>query len=52
MLALKPKFIRKFWYNLTSQSSQLGFSSPMSLLSKGIHIREYIGPLSEIIHDK
>lgn len=38
MLTFKPKFIRRLWYMLTSQSSQLGFSSPLNLLSRGIHI--------------
>ncbi|KAJ6646802.1 Ubiquitin-protein ligase E3C, partial [Pseudolycoriella hygida] len=38
LLTFKPKFIRKLWYMLTSQSSQLGFSSPLNLLAKAIHI--------------
>lgn len=38
MLYLKPKFIRTLWFTLTSQSSQLGFSSPLNLLSRGIYI--------------
>ncbi|CAD7088328.1 unnamed protein product [Hermetia illucens] len=35
-LAFNPEFIRTLWYTMTSQSNQLGFSSPLSLLSKGV----------------
>lgn len=40
MLAFKPNFIRTLWYNLT-QTAQSGFSSPISLLSKGLSICKY-----------
>ncbi|XP_055923583.1 ubiquitin-protein ligase E3C [Eupeodes corollae] len=35
-LAFMPTFIRAVWFTLASQSSQLGFSSPLSLISKGV----------------
>lgn len=35
-LAFMPDFIRAIWFTLASQSSQLGFSSPLSLISKGV----------------
>lgn len=37
-LACRAQFIRTLWYNLTSQIAQQGFSSPISLLSKGISV--------------
>lgn len=39
-LYFKPKFIRTLWVTLATQSSQLRFSSPLSLLSRGIYIRK------------
>lgn len=40
-LYFKPRFIRTLWVTLASQSSQLRFSSPLSLLSRGIYIRKF-----------
>lgn len=37
MLAFKPTFIRTLWNNIT-QLGQTGFTSPISLLSKGLSI--------------
>lgn len=39
-LFFKPRFIRTLWVTLATQSSQLRFSSPLSLLSRGIYIRK------------
>ncbi|XP_055627362.1 ubiquitin-protein ligase E3C [Toxorhynchites rutilus septentrionalis] len=41
MLASKPQFIRSLWYILTAQTANQGFSSPISLLSKGLSISKY-----------
>ncbi|XP_058832317.1 ubiquitin-protein ligase E3C [Topomyia yanbarensis] len=41
MLASKPQFIRSLWYTLTAQTVSQGFSSPISLLSKGLTISKY-----------
>ncbi|XP_055534265.1 ubiquitin-protein ligase E3C [Wyeomyia smithii] len=41
MLASKPQFIRSLWYTLTAQTANQGFSSPISLLSKGLSISKY-----------
>lgn len=38
LLVQKPNFIRSLWYLLTAQESELKFSSPLSLLSRGITI--------------
>ncbi|TDG42604.1 hypothetical protein AWZ03_010965 [Drosophila navojoa] len=35
-LAFTPKFIRAVWFKLAAESTQLGFSSPLSLISKGV----------------
>ncbi|KAL9703153.1 hypothetical protein quinque_006671 [Culex quinquefasciatus] len=41
MLASKPQFVRSLWYTLTAQTASQGFSSPISLLSKGLTISKY-----------
>lgn len=41
MLASKPQFVRSLWYTLTAQTASQGFSSPISLLSKGLTICKY-----------
>lgn len=41
MLASKPQFVRSLWYTLTAQTAAQGFSSPISLLSKGLTISKY-----------
>ncbi|KAH8284660.1 hypothetical protein KR018_011151 [Drosophila ironensis] len=35
-LAFTPKFIRAVWFKLAAESSQLGFSAPLTLISKGV----------------
>lgn len=40
-LTFKPKFIRALWYALHSQQSNVGFSTPLNLIAKGIQIRMY-----------
>lgn len=39
-LAFMPNIIRAVWFTLASQSSQLGFNAPLSLISKGV-VRKY-----------
>jgi len=39
-LAFTPKFIRAVWFKLAAESTQLGFSAPLTLISKGV-VREY-----------
>nr|XP_019541237.2 ubiquitin-protein ligase E3C [Aedes albopictus] len=41
MLASKPQFVRSLWYTLTAQTASQGFSSPITLLSKGLTISKY-----------
>ncbi|XP_034651048.1 ubiquitin-protein ligase E3C [Drosophila subobscura] len=35
-LAFTPKFIRAVWFKLAAESTQLGFSAPLTLISKGV----------------
>ncbi|ALC41873.1 CG3356 [Drosophila busckii] len=35
-LAFTPKFIRAVWFKLALESTQLGFSAPLTLISKGV----------------
>ncbi|XP_053963123.1 ubiquitin-protein ligase E3C [Anastrepha ludens] len=35
-LAFMPNIVRTIWFTLTTQSSQLGFNAPLSLISKGV----------------
>ncbi|EDW74671.1 uncharacterized protein Dwil_GK15782 [Drosophila willistoni] len=35
-LAFTPKFIRAVWFRLAAESTQLGFSAPLVLISKGV----------------
>lgn len=35
-LAFMPNVVRAIWFTLTTQSSQLGFNAPLSLISKGV----------------
>ncbi|XP_030375441.1 ubiquitin-protein ligase E3C [Scaptodrosophila lebanonensis] len=35
-LAFTPKFIRAVWFKLAAESTQLGFSAPLILISKGV----------------
>ncbi|KAH8253412.1 hypothetical protein KR032_005476 [Drosophila birchii] len=35
-LAFTPKFIRSVWFKLAAESTQLGFSAPLTLISKGV----------------
>lgn len=38
MLTFRPQFIRALWYTLHIQQNSAGFSSPLSLITKGIQI--------------
>lgn len=38
MLTFRPQFIRALWYTLQTQQNSAGFSSPLSLITKGIQI--------------
>ncbi|XP_017478556.1 PREDICTED: ubiquitin-protein ligase E3C [Rhagoletis zephyria] len=35
-LAFMPNIVRTVWFTLTTQSTQLGFNAPLSLISKGV----------------
>ncbi|KAH8403751.1 hypothetical protein KR215_002236 [Drosophila sulfurigaster] len=35
-LAFTPKFVRAVWFKLAAESTQLGFSAPLTLISKGV----------------
>ncbi|XP_052838360.1 ubiquitin-protein ligase E3C [Drosophila gunungcola] len=35
-LAFTPKFIRAVWFKLAAESTQMGFSAPLTLISKGV----------------
>lgn len=38
MLVHQPRFIRALWYTLHTQQNSVGFSSPLTLITKGIQI--------------
>ncbi|XP_031629740.1 ubiquitin-protein ligase E3C [Contarinia nasturtii] len=40
-LTFRPQFIRALWYTLHTQQNSAGFSSPLSLITKGIQIADH-----------